>query len=331
MLRVVELVERIDQANHSRMHQVFERHMPRQGLVNAARQVAHLGQLFEQDAVPLFFILPGGVGRCRVLAHDAVLAFPFTAKLRATAPRPAEALRAERAQQLSVKGVPAAASGSSALEWRTTTPESPAPPAPQPGGAAHQPRAGQREAAIPRPRLTPVRRRRGPVPLRGRDRASPRASLHSPTAADAPATAPAPAARFRPAAPDSCSPEPDRAGPREWSTDRGSKPARATIAAKFSALRRGSEPSAPALPPAWDGSPPAGQAAVSFPAGSAIRRRAASPLRRGAWPAPTSDPPPRSLRPAPGSATPEESKLRRRQRQALSSPLRATGAVHLRC
>ena len=58
------------------MHQVLERHVPGQAFVNAARQVAHLGQLFEQDALPLLFILPGGVGLGRILAHVAGSRFP---------------------------------------------------------------------------------------------------------------------------------------------------------------------------------------------------------------------------------------------------------------
>ena len=73
MLGEIKLVERIDQPNHSGMHQVFEGHVPGQPFMDAARQIAHLGQLFEQDAVALFFVLPDAVGLRCTLAHDRLL------------------------------------------------------------------------------------------------------------------------------------------------------------------------------------------------------------------------------------------------------------------
>ena len=107
--------------------------------------------------------------------------------------------------------------------------------------------------------------------------------------------------------------------------DRESKPARAKAAATSSALRPGSTPSAPVLPPAWDGSPPAGRANASSPAGSAIRGHAASPLPPDVWPAPRSGQPRHSLRPEPDSAAPAESTPRRRRRLAPWSRLPASG------
>src|SRR5580704_3587912 len=92
LLRAIELVERIDQSDHSRMHQILQRHMPGQALVNPARQITHLRQLFEQNAVALvsvpisafvfvfvllflfLFVLSAAVGLRRVLAHDPLLA-----------------------------------------------------------------------------------------------------------------------------------------------------------------------------------------------------------------------------------------------------------------
>ena len=70
VLGLIELVERVDQSDDSRMHEIFERHMARQPFMDAAGQVADLRQLFEQDAVPLFLVLPGGVGLRGVLAHS---------------------------------------------------------------------------------------------------------------------------------------------------------------------------------------------------------------------------------------------------------------------
>ena len=42
MLVVIVLVQGVDQAHHARMHQVFKRDVPRQMLVDAARNIAHL-------------------------------------------------------------------------------------------------------------------------------------------------------------------------------------------------------------------------------------------------------------------------------------------------
>ena len=72
MFGAVELVERVHQSDYARVHQVFERHVPGQPLVDAARQVADLGQLFEQDAVSLFLFLPGGIGSRCILAHGII-------------------------------------------------------------------------------------------------------------------------------------------------------------------------------------------------------------------------------------------------------------------
>src|SRR5579872_4013708 len=77
VLGTVELVESIDESDHSRVHEIFEGHMARQPFVDAARKVADLRQLFEQDAVPLFLVLPGGVGLRGILAHS-ILTSPST-------------------------------------------------------------------------------------------------------------------------------------------------------------------------------------------------------------------------------------------------------------
>jgi hypothetical protein len=73
MLGMVELVERIDQPDHPGMYQVFDRDIPGQALVNPAREIAHLRQLFQQEAVPILFILPRGAVLCRT--HDHVPLF----------------------------------------------------------------------------------------------------------------------------------------------------------------------------------------------------------------------------------------------------------------
>ena len=66
VLGAVKLVERVDQSDHSGVHQVFERHVAGQPFVDAARQVADLGQLFQQDAVAFFFfVYPDPARRCR--------------------------------------------------------------------------------------------------------------------------------------------------------------------------------------------------------------------------------------------------------------------------
>ena len=74
VLGVIELVEGVDQPDHAGMHQIFERDMARQPLVDAAREITDLGQLFEQDAVAFFLlililVLPAGIGCGGVLAH----------------------------------------------------------------------------------------------------------------------------------------------------------------------------------------------------------------------------------------------------------------------
>jgi hypothetical protein len=59
------------------MHQILERHVPGQTLVNAPRQIAHLGQLFQQDPVAflfVLFVLAGGIDLHRILAHGSVSA-----------------------------------------------------------------------------------------------------------------------------------------------------------------------------------------------------------------------------------------------------------------
>src|SRR6266481_4735396 len=152
--------------------------------------------------------------------------YSLSARLPATAPRLPAALPAETAQPPSAEMVPAAASSDNAPAWNTAAPDWQRPPV--------LPQAG--------------------------------AILRFLKAAVAPAPAPASAAPLPPAAPDFCWMARGRAGSREWWTSRGSKPARAKAAAKFFALRPGSEFSAPALPPAWDGFRPTGRAAVSSPA-----------------------------------------------------------------
>src|SRR6266481_241342 len=192
--------------------------------------------------------------------------YSLSAKLPATAPRLPAALPMETAQPPSAEMVPAAASSDNAPAWNTAAPDWQRPPVLPQAGAIHRECGAQTVETVRSPQRGPILRRLCPIPLRAHGQALLRASLRFLKAAVAPAPAPASAAPLPPAAPDFCWMARGRAGSREWWTSRGSKPARAKAAAKFFALRPGSEFSAPALPPAWDGFRPTGRAAVSSPA-----------------------------------------------------------------
>ena len=61
MLAAVKLLQSVNQPKYTRMHHVFEQDMPRQALVNAARNVTHLRQLFHQHPLALTIVLPAVV------------------------------------------------------------------------------------------------------------------------------------------------------------------------------------------------------------------------------------------------------------------------------
>ena len=62
MFAAVEFVQSVDQSNHSGMEHIFEQHMTRQPLVNAAGNVTHLRQLLQQQPLALSVILAAGNG-----------------------------------------------------------------------------------------------------------------------------------------------------------------------------------------------------------------------------------------------------------------------------
>ena len=69
MFAAIELVQRVNQAHYPGVHQVLERDMARQALVNPPRDVAHLRQLFQQQAFTLIIVLPAGIGAMARFGH----------------------------------------------------------------------------------------------------------------------------------------------------------------------------------------------------------------------------------------------------------------------
>jgi hypothetical protein len=57
-------VQGVDQAHHSGVHQVFEWDVPRQMLMDAARNVAYLWKLIHQQPFSLRLILPRRISFC---------------------------------------------------------------------------------------------------------------------------------------------------------------------------------------------------------------------------------------------------------------------------
>jgi len=72
---VVELLQRIHQPYHARVHQIFQLHMPGQALVNAAGNVTYLRQLLDQQPLADFFIRPWSI-RARAGFLHGVYASP---------------------------------------------------------------------------------------------------------------------------------------------------------------------------------------------------------------------------------------------------------------
>src|SRR6266478_2751382 len=71
VLREIELVESVDESDDAGMDQVFEGHVARQALVNAAGDVADLGKLFHQDALAFDVGLDGLIGGGGMFGHWA--------------------------------------------------------------------------------------------------------------------------------------------------------------------------------------------------------------------------------------------------------------------
>ena len=69
MFPAVKLVQRINQANYACMHEIFQRDMARQPLMDAARQISNLRQLFQQDAITILAVLPCGVSLRGIFVH----------------------------------------------------------------------------------------------------------------------------------------------------------------------------------------------------------------------------------------------------------------------
>ena len=71
MLAVIELLQRINQPQHAGMHQVFQGHVAGQAVVNPARDVTHLRQLFHQQTLAFIIVLPAGISPQACFGHGA--------------------------------------------------------------------------------------------------------------------------------------------------------------------------------------------------------------------------------------------------------------------
>ncbi len=70
VLGQIELTERVDEADDTRMNQIFQRDVTRKVLVDAAREVAHLGKLLHQHAFALSVRGDTGIARDVMFDHE---------------------------------------------------------------------------------------------------------------------------------------------------------------------------------------------------------------------------------------------------------------------
>src|SRR6185503_4308612 len=129
ILARVKIPHRVNQAQNTRVHEIFERYVLRQALVNSARDVIDLGNLAHDHLVVVGACPPLNFLVCRFRECHCSLTLSFIAPTLRIAPGWSPEFQSAPAPRSWVKTVPAAAANRNAPEKNTAARDWPALPA----------------------------------------------------------------------------------------------------------------------------------------------------------------------------------------------------------